>query len=361
MFSTWLNYHILPLICFVGLIFEFFSLSTFYKINRCKQSRRYSIYFYLFIYSISDSIILTIFIFYGILNCGEYCLISSLIDKQIIRIYEKFIKIYVCNSLYTFDVLIEAKIAFSRYKKMSKFKNFTYKYRVKLLSNSKLKLIRSLEFFIICLIILSFTINIPYLYLYKIENDSQYKSKYFNGSFSDESIRVQPDMLKINNNSSLKPIAYLYFVKDFLFLTVVCILNLMVTMSFRRNKFQMEISKLGQKNSSINQRTTKNDNKLKSKINQLTKKEKKMSTMIMILCLSFFIGHLPETIYKLKKKLSYTETTKLNLDFYLFLSNIISSLTSYFNFFIYLYFSPTFRRQFKKNVYNFLNIKLSEN
>lgn len=348
MFSSWFNCHILPVICFLGLIFEFLSLSTFYKINRNKQTRPYSIYLYLFIYSISDTIILTIFIFYGLLNCSEYCLISSNIDKQIIQKYEKILKIYICNSLYTFNVLIEAKIAFSRYKKMSQLKNFTYKSRIKLWSNSRLKLSRSLEFFILCLVILSFTINIPYLFIYKIEKNYHYKSKYLNESSLDEYLRVQPDMLKINNNSNLKPIAYLYFVKDFLFLTIVCILNIMVTMSFRRNKFQIEITQLGQKKCSSSQRTANDANKLKSKINQLTQKEKKMSTMIMMLCLSFFIGHLPETIYKLKKKLSYTETTKMDLDFYLFLSNIISSLTSYFYFFIYLYFSPTFRRQFKK-------------
>ncbi|RNA33238.1 hypothetical protein BpHYR1_014241 [Brachionus plicatilis] len=360
MYTNWLNYHILPLTCSVGLIFEFFSLTTFYKINKSKCSRNYTIYYYLFIYSISDTIILSIFILYGILKCGKYCLIGSLVDDYLIQQYEKIFKIYLCNSFYTFNVLIESKIAYSRYRTMSQFKNFTNKSRMQSMANSRLKMLSSHEFFILFLLISSFSINIPYLYLYKIEKSSPAEDQHLNSSLLLEALLVQPDMLRINNNSHLKPIAYLYFVKDFVLLTIVCILNIMVTMSFRRNKFQTGFIKFSQKNHSIDQRFTHDSNKLKSKINQLTSKEKKISTMIMILCISFFVGHLPETFYKLKKKLSYTKKTRMNLDFYLFVSNIISCMTSYLNFLIYLYFSPTFRRQFKKNVYTCLNKKKSQ-
>lgn len=359
MYTDWLNYHILPLTCFLGLIFEFFSLSTFYKINKSKQSHNYTIYYYLFIYSISDTIILTIFIIYGILNCGIYCPISTMVDKNFIQQYEKILKIYICNTLYTFNVLIESKIAWSRYKKMSQFKNFTYKFRKRSLTNSRL--LSSRDIFVLCLVILSFIINIPYLYLYKIEKISHNESENSNSSLH-ESLIVQPDMLKINNNCHLKPIAYLYFVKDFVLLTVVCILNIMVTISFRKNKFQTRFSNIGSNSQHLAaQETTHDSNKLKSKINQITCREKRISTMIMILCISFFIGHLPETVYKLKKKLSYTKIIRSNLNFYLFLSNLISCMTSYLNFFIYLYYSPTFRRQFKKNFYDFLNLKPRNN
>ncbi len=124
MHINWLNLYVLPTVCLVGILIELISATTFYKINSTRQRRHkpIKIYEYLFLYSVSEVCILVINIVYGLLNCGVYCGIdntaaadadyaySEWFKKQ----FERFAKIYVCNTLYTFNVLTEFKIALDR-------------------------------------------------------------------------------------------------------------------------------------------------------------------------------------------------------------------------------------------------------
>jgi hypothetical protein len=111
---NWLNFYILPVVCLIGLAIELVSSITFYKINTHKR-RVIKIYKYLFLYSISDILILTINLVFGIFKCGSYCQIERYIGLYFIKQFERIAKIFLGNTLYTFNVLIELKIAFDRY------------------------------------------------------------------------------------------------------------------------------------------------------------------------------------------------------------------------------------------------------
>ena len=116
--QNWLNYNIVPWVCFIGVLIELISLSTFYKINSHGQYKRkpIKIYKYLFLYSISNTIILFINIIFGIFNCRPYCrlFIDDYFSTYFIKQFERFAKIFICNSLNTFSILLEFKIAQDR-------------------------------------------------------------------------------------------------------------------------------------------------------------------------------------------------------------------------------------------------------
>lgn len=113
----WLNLYVLTSVCSVGLVIKLISCITFYQINRLTGPRRrkpIQIYQYLLLYSFSEMLILLINIMYGVLNCGPYCPVESYVSDVFIKQYERFAKIFGCNMLNTFNVLIELKIAFDR-------------------------------------------------------------------------------------------------------------------------------------------------------------------------------------------------------------------------------------------------------
>lgn len=112
-----INLYIIPVICLIGFAIELVSSITFYKINTSTPNRRrrpIQIYQYLLLYSISDMIILWINFAFGVLNCGSYCSIDRFVSLYFMKEFERYAKIFTCNTLYTFNVLIEFKIACER-------------------------------------------------------------------------------------------------------------------------------------------------------------------------------------------------------------------------------------------------------
>ena len=111
-----LNFYILPLVCFIGLFIELISALTFYKINSRLRihDKHIKIYHYLFLYSISNIVVLLINLLYGVLNCGAYCLIETYVNIYYIKQFERFGKIFICNTFNTFNIFIEFRIALDR-------------------------------------------------------------------------------------------------------------------------------------------------------------------------------------------------------------------------------------------------------
>lgn len=117
MHLNWLNLYVLPIVCLIGITFELISAITFYRINSNSAQRRrkpIKIYDYLFFYSISNIIILSINILYGVFNCGPYCNIHSYLNPIWVKQFERFAKIFLCNTLNTFNILVEFRIALDR-------------------------------------------------------------------------------------------------------------------------------------------------------------------------------------------------------------------------------------------------------
>lgn len=141
---NWLNFYILPSVCTLGFLIELAAASTFYQINNNNQNqrrrrhssglmgkflnlrsnhnrpvinknkRRIKIYEYLFLYSLSEMLILVINIVFGVFNCGPYCNVHAYVSRHVIEQFERYAKVFACNTLYTFNVLIEFKIACDR-------------------------------------------------------------------------------------------------------------------------------------------------------------------------------------------------------------------------------------------------------
>ena len=112
---NWLNFYVLPVVCLVGVAIELVSSITFYKINSQPLRRKpIKIYQYLFFYSIANVVVLFINILFGIFNCGPYCRIDAYISPLFIKQFERFAKIYVCNTLNSFNILVEFRIALDR-------------------------------------------------------------------------------------------------------------------------------------------------------------------------------------------------------------------------------------------------------
>ena len=115
---NWLNFYVLPTVCLVGITFELISAITFNRINSNTVLRRrkpIKIYDYLFYYSISNIVVLSINILYGLFNCGTYCYIDNKFNPIWIKQFERFAKVYLCNTLNTFNILVEFRIALDRY------------------------------------------------------------------------------------------------------------------------------------------------------------------------------------------------------------------------------------------------------
>lgn len=195
--------------------------------------------------------------------------------------------------------------------------------------------------------IFSLIINIPYLIIFKVDDQV----------IENRTRLLEPDLLKSTINP-LKPIAIVYFLKDFFLLTGVCILNIIVVISLKKNlKSKKEKSESTSRTQTTVNIAPDSPNLIVSTplvtVNKqfkrsFEKKEKNISYMILFLCLVFLVAHLPETVYRLKRKLRILFFTRVNyLDYYLVISNMISFVTSYFKILIYLYFSRTYYLQFK--------------
>lgn len=242
----------------------------------------------------------------------------------------------------------------------------------------------------VILLVVSVIINTPYLFIFRVDDAfiNESSSSTNNNSVTATttlSLLLKPNMLIINEFVHLKSLAVVYFLKDFVFLVFVCMFNLLVTLSLRNNlkthnntdnnnktdlvvaenlintpttttpqamsaRNQLPNGSISNTNfsnqdltaTSVNNRISKNFNA------QYKQKEKKVSYMILFLCILFLIGHLPETLYRLKRKLNILFITNFNyLDHYLIISNMISFVSSYLKLFIYLGFSKMFSEQFK--------------
>lgn len=176
---SFLNFFIMPVVCLVGLVLEFITALTFYKINKNKKNKS-RIYDLLLAYSISDMFILVINLAFGVSNCGSYCSIGTHLSLYMLKQFERIFKIFVCNALYTFNVLVELIIGLDRYQNMKNLKAFNKQY-------GRSKVFNRLSVFTTCFILLalSFLINVPYLFIYRLDHvsiENLTKQQSFNDS-----------------------------------------------------------------------------------------------------------------------------------------------------------------------------------
>ena len=185
-------------------------------------------------------------------------------------------------------------------------------------------------------LLISLLINIPYIFIFKIESSAQVNT-------NETIVILKPDIEVMSNPIWLNSIAIVYFLKDSFSIFLICSFNLKISIGLRKRSF------------SLNKDENQNSNSLSS---TSRRKERKVSYMILLLCIFLFASNISEPFYRIKRKLNLLFFTKFNyLGYYLAISNIISFLCSYFKLFIYLIFSKTFLRQFKKS---FLSIQLEK-
>lgn len=398
-----INLYIVPVVCSIGVLFELASFITFYKITKFNKSR---IYKYLFSYSLSDTIVLFISIIYGILNCGEYCNSWKYMDSYTLKQFDLYFKIYITNILYSFNVLIELEIALSRLKTSRKHHTSSSNKKYYKKSNKKKSFKRFLYFSsayskIMLLLVLSVLINIPYLSIYEIikvedyygQNNSSFSNKLnstidlvrmnITGENDDANTHyvVHPNLKSVTRFTWLVPLAIVYFLKDFLLLIFIITLNILVTVSVKRKYKEMsrslrenndlkksyqscslEVYELKPKPYELdlesqlihtsdepNPIVNSHDRNLGSRLRYYNNKERRVALMITCLSIVFLIGHLPETFYKLTKKLNIIlNNSYMYLDYFLLIANFISFFSSFLNFFIYYNFSHMFKSQFRK-------------
>nr|QVK45824.1 G protein-coupled receptor [Proales similis] len=317
-----LNLYAMPVLSTSGIVFELMSMITFLKIVRNIKNK---IYFYLLIYSISDAIIHLIFIINLLAVCKLDCLklLDELAEKHpLVYYFHIYFKVYLCNSLYSFNVLIELVIALYRYLNMSGKRSHTYS----TVSKLKRKQVGLADFsssllLVLFLLLVSLAYNIPYVRIYKMTNP--HNSAPRNGSFL-------LDMAQ--------PIAIIYFVKDSILLVFVCALNLLIMFQFKsrfslgRQRSLAGESHLLRFNSNLNG-------------HRIRQRERSVSYMLTLLCLIFLLSHLPENMFKLNNRVEICVLNIFNKLLAL-ISNISISISSYLNFFVYFCCSQLFRKNF---------------
>lgn len=239
------------------------------------------------------------------------------------------------------------------------------------------------------LLVIGLAINTPYIFLFKIDTSSIANGKNMTRAIETATNTniLAPDLKAISEHPYwFKLLAVVYFLKDTCFLTLICALNAMISISLRNGtKPSSNQSTVTNKLMPNNNATDANNNRyltvsskmgttadlsyetesqIDSKLSQNFKlfyrrKERKVSHMILFLSILLLVGNLPETFYRIKRKLSILFFTSFDyLGYYLIISNIISFVSSYFKLFIYLHFSKTFLKQFK---ISFLSLCLLSN
>lgn len=220
-------------------------------------------------------------------------------------------------------------------------------------SNRRCFFLDSVASMSLTLLAISILINIPYIFVFKTEITS------------DNQVALNPD-LNDENPTWLKLIALVYFLKDFVCLSIIFIFNFMLSYSLKRTNQRLSISKKESMPTSNGEHKSADELQVQAEMSRSFNrfyggKERQVAQMIVFLSALFLVGHLPETFYRINRKLSILLFSDVNyLNYYLIISNIISFVSSYFNLLIYLYFSRTFFEQFKKTFLScFLNLKSS--
>lgn len=210
-----------------------------------------------------------------------------------------------------------------------------------------------------CLILLfgSLVINTPYIFIFKIENYPLSTSAIENSSSLDNNnFILTPDLDAISDHPFwLKSIAVVYFLKDTCCLAFICVLNIMISLSLRNGSKSTHAEPVqSARAKTLSTVSFDNETQIDKRMSKNFKlfyrrKERKVSHMILFLSILLLVGNLPETVYRMKRKLNMLFFTKFNyLAYYLIISNIISFVSAYFKLFIYLYFSKTFLEQFRQ-------------
>lgn len=196
------------------------------------------------------------------------------------------------------------------------------------------------------LMALSLAINTPYIFIYN--------------AIDHESNMLAPDLHVASSQPPvwLKLLAVAYFLKDFLGLVFVCGFNFMVLLALRAVRVNSSTSASSAAHSPVSSTAEVNGNESRATTRSLgfgrlyERKENRVAQMVVFLSVLFLIGHLPETFYRIKRKLNilFFTSHQINyLSYYLVVANCVSFVSAYANLFIYLYFSRTFKEQFKES------------
>ena len=189
----------------------------------------------------------------------------------------------------------------------------------------------------------SIVINTPYIFIFKLEN------------VSETIIELKPDLKTINEHPMwLKLIAIVYFLKDSSCLLFIVVLNLVISVYLKDGISSLKLGK----NSMVSESLESHETETRILVNPTRRiyipKERKVFYMILTLSFLLLAGNLPEAIYRVKRTLNVLFFTKRNyLPHYLLVSNILSFVCFYFKLFVYLFFSKTFRKQFKRSFVSF--------
>ena len=350
----WSYFYVLPLICFTGFIFEVISSMTFIKITKNNQN---AIYKYLLYYSISDALALLIYSFVGIFKCGVHCNT----DKTFMaKAYELYVYLFVGNVLNTLSVFIDIKIALDRYLLMSKNASRTLFNRI------------PPKRVVFGFFLASILLNTPYLFVYEIEQklNSIYIIK------NETHFKYDYKIIKSNffsNKSNNNMLVMIEISKDVLLLMFVFTINLLISLSFKKQlkkKYRSEMNRerenktrrYSASNPHSNSKEIPKSSKYfvrkfhysssmkSSRIMSNYRLERRVTLMILCLCLIFLFGHVPDMLYKIKSCLhnNYRLVNFNYLPIYLIFANLMSFSTRGLNFFVYFFFNYSFREALKK-------------
>ena len=357
----WSYFYLLPMISFIGFVLEIISTLTFIKIVKNNHT---DIYKYLLAYSVSDAMALFIHCFIGVFKCGVHCNIEHSLAA---KIYEFYIYLFIGNIFNTLSVFIDLKISLDRYLLISQK------------SNARLNKPSRPKLTITIFSALSILLNIPYLFIYEIDKTETAAIVANNSTKTLYEFRVElSDRFKTNAKVNLMAIVGIS--KDFVLLFLVFTINIMMTIAFRQrlrkkqyftncetlsntpnlkadekqtiNDENVNLNQILENHETTNAQVTVNKFVKSSKNTKLMNNyntERRVTLMILFLCLIFLLGHIPEMLYKLKSSLhnNYKLINFNYLPFFLIFANFMSFSTRGLNFFVYFLYNLVFRNALK--------------
>ena len=356
----WSYFYLLPIISFIGFVLEIISTLTFIKIVKNNHT---DIYKYLLAYSVSDAMALFIHCFIGVFKCGVHCNIEHSLAA---KIYEFYIYLFIGNIFNTLSVFIDLKISLDRYLLISQK------------SNARLNKPSRPKLTITIFSALSILLNIPYLFIYEIDKTENVSILANNSTKTSYEFRVELSD-KFNSNMQVNMMAIVGISKDFVLLFLVFTINFMMTIAFRqrfkkRQNFMKRESvshiptfkneekhMINEENANSVVTVEKHETNAQVMVNKFVKSskntklmnnyntERRVTLMILFLCLIFLLGHIPEMLYKLKSSLhnNYKLINFNYLPFFLIFANFMSFSTRGLNFFVYFLFNLVFRKALK--------------
>ncbi|CAF0720134.1 unnamed protein product [Brachionus calyciflorus] len=306
------NSFILPPICFIGIILNLINILVLLQPELKDEINKFML-----INSILDLKFLLICSVTFIIRCGSFCQFGY---TYISKFYELYIYLFVGNSILLFATLMEILVSLNRLFSFSTSPNLIFKKFNKL--NAMLKCV--------ILIIFSLFINFPsYILTRSVQRIGILETKSKTGLVNYKELYIVG-----NNRLGKDPLfTILLFLltlfRGIFFLAILFILNIIIGYKFRL-QMHKKTKILPDGLSILNSKSI-----IKTKV-----AEEKVTKMIMLMCMLYLFGNVPNSISPILFTLKY-EILAYNK--YVIFGNVMlfASRGSYF--FVYLYFNKNFK------------------